>query len=123
MKFNILFVCTLNKMRSATAEAIYKNDIRFNVKSAGIHIIALNKLNNELIIWADYILVMEVMHINFIKNKFSVNINKLVCLNIDDEFDYMDKELIKRLNYAVEAFFKIISESNINKLDITSDLT
>jgi hypothetical protein len=32
---NILFVCTINKMRSLTAERIYQKDERFKVKSAG----------------------------------------------------------------------------------------
>jgi protein-tyrosine-phosphatase len=32
----ILFVCTANKMRSKTAEELYKNDARFMVKSAGV---------------------------------------------------------------------------------------
>lgn len=31
----ILFVCTVNRMRSATAYEIYKDDTRFDVDSAG----------------------------------------------------------------------------------------
>lgn len=30
----ILFVCTVNRMRSATAEKIYEDDVRFEVQSA-----------------------------------------------------------------------------------------
>ena len=32
---NILFVCSKNKWRSPTAETIYRNDSRLNVRSAG----------------------------------------------------------------------------------------
>ena len=34
-KLKLLFVCTVNRMRSATAHRIYENDNRFEVKSAG----------------------------------------------------------------------------------------
>jgi len=33
-KRKLLFVCTINRMRSATAHKIYENDSRFEVKSA-----------------------------------------------------------------------------------------
>jgi len=36
-KKSILFVCTVNLMRSATAHKIYTHDLRFEVKSAGTH--------------------------------------------------------------------------------------
>jgi len=36
----ILFVCTVNRMRSATAHKIYENDPRFEVDSAGTDRIA-----------------------------------------------------------------------------------
>jgi predicted protein tyrosine phosphatase len=34
-KREVLFVCTVNRMRSATAHKIYENDDRFEVDSAG----------------------------------------------------------------------------------------
>jgi protein-tyrosine-phosphatase len=34
-KLKLLFVCTVNRMRSATAHKIYEDDYRFDVKSAG----------------------------------------------------------------------------------------
>ncbi|MEO0469031.1 MAG: hypothetical protein AAF206_05380 [Bacteroidota bacterium] len=35
MKKKILFICIVNRMRSATAHEIYQDDPRFEVKSAG----------------------------------------------------------------------------------------
>lgn len=34
-KLKLLFVCTINRMRSATAYNIFKEDKRFEVRSAG----------------------------------------------------------------------------------------
>jgi len=65
-KIKILFVCTINKMRSATAEVIYKNDERFEVKSAGTDSTANTILSIDLLNWADSIVVMEKEHRNFL---------------------------------------------------------
>ena len=35
-KVNVLFVCTVNRMRSLTANVIFKDDHRMNVRSAGV---------------------------------------------------------------------------------------
>ena len=45
---NILFVCSRNKWRSPTAEAIYKNRSDLNVRSAGTSPAAKVKLNQKL---------------------------------------------------------------------------
>lgn len=48
-KLKLLFVCTLNRMRSATACKIYENDIRFEVKSAGTDETANSVLSEEIL--------------------------------------------------------------------------
>ena len=55
----ILFVCNANMYRSPTAEAMYKNDKRYSVKSAGVWEGSKNLLTEELLEWADIVLVME----------------------------------------------------------------
>lgn len=106
-KLKILFVCTLNKMRSATAHKIYENDIRFEVKSAGTDLTSNNVLNLDLLIWADSIVVMEKYHRNYIRNKFPeiYAIKKIVCLYIADEYDFMEIELIDILKNKVESVY------------------
>ena len=53
-------------MRSATAHTIYHDDTRFEVSSAGTEISAQVVLTQELLDWADSIIVMERHHRNFI---------------------------------------------------------
>ena len=55
----ILFVCSNNRDRSKTAEDLYKNDLRFEVKSAGVDVSAEEQVTRELVNWADVIIVMN----------------------------------------------------------------
>lgn len=103
-KRRILFVCTINRMRSATAHAIYGDDERFDVLSAGTDKTAKVVLSEELLNWADTVVVMEKEHRNFIrKHYFNIyNKKKIVCLYIPDDFDYMQEELIFTLKDKFE---------------------
>lgn len=100
----ILFVCTINRMRSATAHEIFKNDSRFEVNSAGTDSGAASVMTQELLDWADSIVVMEKHHRNEIRNRFPdiYKSKKIVCLYIPDEYDYMQPELIETLKYKFE---------------------
>ena len=71
IKQKILFVCTVNRMRSATAHKIFESDPRFEIKSAGTDEAAAVRLSNELLDWADAIVVMEKHHRNKIRKDFS----------------------------------------------------
>lgn len=103
---NILFVCSRNKWRSPTAEAIYKNHIGLNVKSAGTEPSARIKLNAKNIIWADIIFVMEKKHRQRIVEKFPNEIieKKIVVLEIPDEYQFMDSELIEEIESKVSQY-------------------
>jgi predicted protein tyrosine phosphatase len=106
-KQKILFVCTVNRMRSATAQKIYENDPRFEVKSAGTAKDANTQLSLELLNWADSIVVMEKKHRNYIHKKFPeiYAVKKIVCLYIPDEFRYMQPDLIYILKERMEAIY------------------
>lgn len=103
----LLFVCTINKMRSLTAEKVYEKDKRFAVKSAGTDSGAKNRINRELIVWADYVLVMERKHRNVIRKEFpDLYLSKrIICLYIPDEYDFMDEALIHLLKSKMEELF------------------
>ncbi len=107
-KLKVLFVCTINQMRSLTAEEIYRDDPRFEVRSAGTDQTARVMVTNEILSWADRIVVMEKHHRNFIREKHpSIYENKkIVCLYIPDEYDYMQKELIFLLKDRVEDVYR-----------------
>ena len=103
----LLFVCTIHKMRSVTAQKIYEEDIRFDVKSAGIDSTADIVISDFLLNWADCIIVMEKRHRNFIRQKFPdiYRNKKIVCLYIDDDYEYMQAGLIKLLKERVEDLY------------------
>ncbi|POY36751.1 protein tyrosine phosphatase [Solitalea longa] len=103
-KLKLLFVCTINRMRSATAHKIYENDNRFEVKSAGTDKTANTVLTSELLNWADSVVVMEKHHRNHIREHFPdiYKNKKIVCLYIPDDYDYMQTELIVLLKDRVE---------------------
>lgn len=103
-KTHILFVCTINLMRSATAHKIYEHDLRFEVKSAGTHRSAETVLTKELLDWSDTILVMEDRHRNYIQRMYPEisGTKTILCLEIPDKYDYMHKDLIALLRQEVE---------------------
>lgn len=103
-KLKLLFVCTVNRMRSATAHKIYEGDDRFEVKSAGTDKTANTVLTKEILDWADSIVVMEKHHRNHIRKHFPeiYKIKRIVCLYIPDDYDYMQTELIGILKDKVE---------------------
>ena len=107
-KLKLLFVCTINRMRSATAHKIFEDDSRFEVKSAGTDKSAAIVLTPELLEWADAIVVMEKHHRAYIRAKHSsyYNTKKIVCLYIPDEYDFMQPELIAILKDKVEDVYK-----------------
>ena len=106
-KLKLLFVCTINRMRSATAHKIYETDNRFEVKSAGTDNSASTVISIELLNWADTIIVMEKHHRNFIRQKYPeiYKNKKIVCLYIPDDYDYMQQELIYILKDKIEDIY------------------
>ena len=107
-KLKLLFVCTVNRMRSATAHKIFEIDERFEVKSAGTDPSATCVLSLEHLNWADAIIVMEKAHRNTIRKQFPdiYDKKKIVCLYIPDEYDFMQPELVAILKDKVEDVYK-----------------
>lgn len=107
-KLKLLFVCTVNRMRSATAHKIYETDNRFEVKSAGTDKTANTVLSEEILNWSDSIVVMEKHHRNYIRKHFPdiYQNKKIVCLYIPDDYDYMQMELIELLKVKLEDVYR-----------------
>ncbi len=108
-KPHILFVCGKNKWRSPTAERIYKNDERIEVRSAGMSGKSKHPISNSDIKWADLILVMEGRYEAWISGLFrDLPLPRIENIDIPDEYEYMDDELIelieKRVEYYIEKF-------------------
>jgi predicted protein tyrosine phosphatase len=99
----LLFVCSQNKLRSPTAERIFAGRDRLEVMSAGINHDANRVLTSEMIDWADIIFVMEKNHLNRLRKRFKTHLKhaKIVCLNIPDEYEFMDPTLVRLLSAQV----------------------
>ena len=99
----ILVVCSHNKWRSPTAEAIYRHDNRFVVRSAGLSKSSPHYLSIKDLEWADLLLYMEKEHFEKIKEIYaSITFPKSVNLDIPDEYTYMQPELVDILTDKIE---------------------
>jgi predicted protein tyrosine phosphatase len=122
--FRILFVCGKNLRRSPTAEALYRNDPRLQVRSAGVSEKSRRRVRSSDLAWADLILVMERKHAARIRQASEssaeecaaisesdgcadtgadVPVPPIISLEIPDEYDYMDAELVELLRQGVES--------------------
>ncbi|MEH1825200.1 phosphotyrosine protein phosphatase [Nostoc sp. C052] len=105
----LLFICSQNKLRSPTAEAVFSEYEGLETDSAGLDHYAEVPLSTEAIQWADIIFVMEKSH----KNKLSKNFQPLlkdkrvICLDIPDDYEYMEPALIELLKQKVLPLLKI----------------
>lgn len=104
---NILFVCSRNRWRSRTAETIFKDQQHHVVRSAGTAADARVRVNEKLINWADLIFVMEKRHKQMLQEKFNETLSKkeIIVLNIEDNYQYMDAELIIILKASVNPYW------------------
>jgi len=99
VKKRILFLCSQNKLRSPTAEAVFAEHPSVEVDSAGLNNDAEVPLSAEQVEWADLILVMEKAHRSRLNRKFGALLGgkKVVVLNIPDDYEYMDPARIPLL--------------------------
>jgi len=95
----ILFVCSQNRLRSPTAEQVFADYPGVEVASAGTNNDAENPLSGELVKWADLLVVMERQHKTKLQRKFRTSLRgqRIVCLDIPDDYCFMDPELIHLL--------------------------
>lgn len=102
----VLFICGQNRLRSPTAEQLFSSWPGIEVTSAGLNHDAENPVTPELLTWADLIFVMEKTHRNRLPRRFRQYLNsvRIVCLNIPDEYEYMDPPLVHLLRDRVSPF-------------------
>ncbi len=102
----LLFLCSQNKRRSLTAEKVFDGYHGHQVLSAGTESNARIKVTGGLLGWADIIFCMEKKHVRRIKEKYSdiVADKKVICLNISDDYEFMDRELQELLKNCVEEY-------------------
>ena len=103
---NVLFVCSANRLRSPTAEQVFSTWPGIETDSAGISNGADVVLSSEQVEWADIIFVMEKTHRNKLNRKFrsSLNSKRVICLDIPDDYEFMDPVLVRTLENRVGRF-------------------
>lgn len=102
----ILFLCSQNKLRSPTAEAIFADHPAIEVDSAGLNNDAVVPLSEEQVRWADLIIVMEKTHRNRLNRKFKKALagKRIAVLDIPDDYEYMDPSLVALLKTRCAAY-------------------
>ena len=105
-----LFLCTHNRLRSPTAEQVFSTWPGVETDSAGIGADAAVPLSPEQIQWADIIFVMEKVHRKKLSTKFKRYLDgkRVICLDIPDEYAYMQPELVALLEERAGRFFRAL---------------
>lgn len=100
---NVLFVCSRNRLRSPTAEAVFAGAEGLEVASAGTSPDADERVTPELLQWADVVLVMEARHKRVLTREFGrwLRGKRIGVLDVPDRFDFMDPELVELLRERV----------------------
>jgi predicted protein tyrosine phosphatase len=101
-----LFICSQNRLRSPTAEQVFASWPDVESDSAGLGNDADVPLSSEQIAWANIIFVMEKAHRNRLAAKFKAHLNgkRVICLDIPDNYTYMQPELIQLLEAKAGKF-------------------
>lgn len=94
----LLFVCSRNKKRSPTAEAVFSGIDGIETASAGTAPDAEEKVTPDLLEWADIVFVMEPSHRKRLdKYAGCLKGKRVVTLNIKDDYEFMDEALVDLL--------------------------
>jgi len=98
-----LFICSRNRLRSPTAEQLFGSWPGVETDSAGLAPDAEVRLSAEQVQWATLILVMEKRHRSRLMRQYRQALagKRVICLDIPDDYAYMQPELIELLQRKV----------------------
>jgi predicted protein tyrosine phosphatase len=104
----VLFICSRNRRRSPTAEAVFGGCGDVEAASAGTAPDADEIVTAETLEWADMIVVIEKVHRARLQRRFAPHIRhaRIVCLDIPDRYAFMDEALVRRLETAVSPLLR-----------------
>jgi predicted protein tyrosine phosphatase len=99
----LLFICRLNRSRSATAERLFAKRTDLDVRSAGTAPDALVRVNANMLDWADVIFIMDPEQRHWLDTTFAGHpaLGRVVCLDIPDDFTFLQPELVELLEQRV----------------------
>ncbi len=100
----VVFVCSAGILRSATAARIYAH--KYNTRSAGSEDYALIPLTEQLMLWADEVVFVNLY--NYQRIGAIIDFDEFDCvvkvLDIPDEHEHMAPELIQAFKDQYEDF-------------------
>ncbi|WP_440468686.1 low molecular weight protein tyrosine phosphatase family protein [Pseudomonas sp. YH-1] len=98
-----LFICSRNRLRIPTAETVFASWPEVETDSAGLAPDAEVPLSAEQLNWADLVFVMERRYRQALLRRFPVAMRgkRLVCLDIPDDYAYLQPELVLLLERKV----------------------
>ncbi len=99
----VLFICTMNRWRSPTAEKMFERHRIVIPRSRGTSSKAKRTLSAADLQWADQVFAMEHKHRQFVLSRFPQESRFLPIqvLNIPDEYRYLDPALVQELRSAL----------------------
>lgn len=105
-KKRVLFICTQNKVRSLTAEHLYRVRPDLEVKSCGTATFAKNQLSKELLDWAEAVFTFDDSQMEVIERHFhqAAQGKPVICLGLPDIFTYKSDALVVKLTAKLEPY-------------------
>ena len=99
----VLFICGKGRCRSPTAEQLFSSREDWETESAGLGADADAIVSTEQIGWATDITEMEKRQLARLRRMFPklVSGKRLVCLDVPDDFVFMQDELVALLRARI----------------------
>jgi predicted protein tyrosine phosphatase len=103
-----LFICSRNRLRSPTAERVFAQWPGVETDSAGLAPDAEVRVSAEQLDWATLIFVMEKSQRSKLARQYRQVLagKRVICLDIPDDYAYMQPELISLLQRKVPALLR-----------------
>lgn len=111
----ILFICTANINRSKTGQLFYSK--KYETQSAGLfcdNTDSTTLINNQLLGWADIIVIFEDEHLEELKKRFPESFNslKIINLQIPDIYSFNSETLKDRIEWKLDYCLKKFPHAN-----------
>jgi predicted protein tyrosine phosphatase len=105
-RLKVLFVCSQNRLRSRTAEEVFRDRAGLSVRSAGTLPDARVRIDEAMVSWADVVFGMEREHVDHVLGRFAeaAKGKTVVALDIPDDYDFMQRELVALLEAKVAPY-------------------
>ncbi|WP_343350478.1 low molecular weight protein tyrosine phosphatase family protein [Pseudomonas sediminis] len=103
-----LFICSRNRLRSPTAERVFAQWPGVETDSAGLAPDAEVRVSAEQLDWATLIFVMEKNQRSKLTRQYRAVLagKRVICLDIPDDYGYMQPELVSLLQRKVPALLR-----------------